>query len=143
MKTPLLGWALCILMLPFACTGDDKSSTPSVQKKPLPGRQVMDKDVISAEIEPAQGRNKQAALALQRLGFRILHIGPTISTQGPETLWKSTFGVSFETRKKTVLAGVKGGEVTYRKPTSDRVKIPSELEKLITAVTFTEPPEFH
>lgn len=70
----------------------------------------MRRNMISAEIEPIPNQVNQAASALQRLGFRILHIGPTISVQGPQSLWESTFHVSFEPRKKTVLPEVEGRE---------------------------------
>ncbi len=101
----------------------------------------MQENIISAEIEPLPNQANHAALALQRLGFRILHIGPTISVQGPRSLWESTFNVSFEPKKKTVVAEVVGGEVTYPKALTENMRIPPELQNLVTEVMFVEPPE--
>ena len=103
----------------------------------------MPENMIAAEIEPAPNRANQAALALQHLGFRILHIGPTISVQGPESLWVSTFNVSFVPRKKTTVAGIEGSEVTYQKALVEGMQTPAELQPLIAEVMFAEPPEFY
>ena len=103
----------------------------------------MSENVIAAEIEPLPNQANQAALALQRLAFRILHIGPTISVQGRESLWASTFNVSFEACKKTVVAEVEGGEVTYQKAVTEDMRIPAQLQDLIAEVTFVEPPELY
>ncbi len=102
----------------------------------------MPEAIISAEIEFAPSRAHEAALALQRLGFRILHIGPTISVQGPQSLWESTFRVSFETRTKKQMAEIQGGEVRYQWPRAETVSIPESLQDLIVGVMFVEPPEF-
>lgn len=100
--------------------------------------------MISAEIEPAAGRAKEAALALQRAGFRVLHIGPTISVQGSEDQWSSMFNVSFETRKKAPSPGREGtGDSSFRKANTERIKIPGDLQYLIKNVMFAEPPEFY
>lgn len=103
----------------------------------------MQENLISAEVEPTPNHANQAALALQQRGFRILHIGTTISVQGSESLWQSTFNVSFETGKKTVLPGIKGGETTYRKAITDHLQIPAEMQPFITEIMFVEPPELH
>jgi hypothetical protein len=103
----------------------------------------MHEDVISAEIEPASNQAQQAARALQQLGFRVLHIGLTISVQAPRALWEQTFGVSFETRRKTTISGVEDSEVIYYKPTTDVVSIPATFRDIIAGVYFVEPPEFH
>ena len=103
----------------------------------------MQGNTISAEIEPAPQRAQQAALALQRLGFRIMHIGATISVQAPRSLWETAFNVTFEQRKKTVIAEVAGSETTYLSALTEDVPIPTELQDLIVAVAFVEPPEFY
>lgn len=104
----------------------------------------MSENFISAEVEPEPNQGNQAALALQRLGFRILHIGPTISVQGPESLWVTTFGVSFKPQKKTVVAELEEqGEVTYQKALTEHMHLPPELQNLVAAVMFVEPPEFY
>lgn len=97
---------------------------------------------ISAETKPKPNQANRAALVLQRLGFHILHIGPTVSVQGPQAAWESTFNVSFEAQKKTVVAGLeKGGEITYQRAMTDNMRIPTELQDLIDDIMFMEPPE--
>ena len=98
----------------------------------------MREKIISAEIEPAPNQANHAALALQQLGFRILHIGPTISVQGPQSLWTSTFNVSFELQKRTAV-----GEITYQKALVDDMRVPEDLQSLIARVMFVEPPELY
>ena len=102
----------------------------------------MPQNLIPAEIEPLPNQSNQAALALQRLGFRILHIGPTISVQAPRSLWESTFNVSFKEEKKTVMAEIES-EVTYLRAVTENLHIPEGLESLISEVMFVEPPEFY
>jgi hypothetical protein len=101
----------------------------------------MAKHIISAEVEPISGQANQAALALQRLGFRVLHIGPTISVQGPESLWNSAFHVSFKPVKKSIGRDT-GTEVTYYKPSNEEVQIPAAVQNLVARVMFVEPPEY-
>jgi len=103
----------------------------------------MQENIISAEIEPLPNQANRAALALQRLGFRILHIGPTISVQGPQSLWVSTFNVSFKLKKETAVAEEEEGEVTYKKAWVADIRVPTELQNLIAEVMFVEPPEFY
>lgn len=97
--------------------------------------------MVSAEIEPQPGRAQAAAIALQEFGFRILHIGQTISVEGPQALWHSTFSVSFETRKKRTMAEVEASEVTYQTALTEAMRIPEQLQTAISAVSFVEPPE--
>lgn len=97
--------------------------------------------MISAEVTPMPDKATQAAQALQRLGFRIMHIGPTISVQGSRSLWKSTFQISFESRKKTISAEAEV-EATYPEARVEEAQIPPELKALISDIAFVEPPEF-
>jgi len=101
----------------------------------------MSENIVSGEIKPLPNQARQAALALQRKGFQILHIGPTISVQGSQSLWESVFSVSFESRKKTVLAELEKGEVTYQKAMTEGMHIPAELKEMIEEVAFVEPSE--
>ena len=122
-----------------------ETSTLSRSAKSLNHQQmeeVMPQNLISAEIEPLPNLANQAALALQRLGFHILHIGPTISVQAPLSLWESTFNVSFTKEKKTIMAEI-DSEVTYLRAVTDNFVIPKGLESLISDVMFVEPPEFY
>lgn len=102
----------------------------------------MQDNTVPAEVMPLQGNANAAALVLQRFGFRILHIGTTISVEGPETLWESVFNVSFVTRNKQIYPGIEGGDASYRKAVTDNLKIPLQLQQLISGVAFVEPPEF-
>ncbi len=106
-----------------------------------PMEEVMSQNLIPAEIEPLPNQANQAALVLQRLGFKILHIGPTISVQAPRSLWESTLNVSFTEENKTVIAEIESEE-TYFKALTDNLVIPEELESVISEVMFVEPPEF-
>jgi len=113
------------------------------REAPCPGDDQMNAEPIAAEITPQSGQAKAAALALQRLGFRVLHIGPTISVEGPETLWQSVFDVSFKIQSKDILRDMPGGETTYRKAITDDMAIPADLQPLISDVAFVEPPELY
>jgi hypothetical protein len=97
---------------------------------------------ISAEVEPLPGQGNAAALSLQRLGFRIQHIGSTISVQGAKRVWESTFGVLFRPATKPATQNVKGGEASYFKAVENTVHIPEKLQAVIANVVFVEPPEF-
>ena len=101
----------------------------------------MPETLISAEVEPAPNQANRAALALQRLGFRVLNIGTTISVQGPQLLWESVFNVSFKPRKKSVLPEIDDGEVTYQEASVGRMRFPAELKDLVAEIMFVEPPE--
>lgn len=96
---------------------------------------------ISAEVTPQPGQATRAARALQRLGFRILHIGITLSVQAPASLWRSVFGVSFTRQKRTDPLTGKPLPALL-KARIDALRIPTDLEDLIEAVAFVEPPEF-
>jgi hypothetical protein len=105
-------------------------------------KENMSENFVPAEILPLPNQANQAALALQRLGFRILHIGTTISVQATPLLWQSTFNVSFEVQKKMILPET-NQEVTYFKAITDKLQIPDHLQALVAEVTFVEPPEFY
>ena len=98
--------------------------------------------MISAEVQPQAGRASDGAMALQRLGFRILHIGPTISVQAPRALWESTFGVEFESAEHTPMQEVTDHEIAYLRKVEERIEIPGDLQLLILNVMFAVPPEF-
>src|SRR5262245_54970977 len=101
----------------------------------------MSEQLISAEIEPQPSQSTCAAQALQRLGFRVLHIGRTISVQGPQQLWESTFPVSFAEHRKTDASEIEH-EVSFPRPQADTIPVPVTLQALIASVAFVEPPEW-
>jgi hypothetical protein len=99
-------------------------------------------DLVSAEVFPVPNRATDAARALEQLGLRVLHIGPTISVRGPASIWTSTFNVSFERRTKPRMRDVEGGEVAYLAAQTEQMRVPAELHDVVREVTFVEPPEF-
>lgn len=103
---------------------------------------AMAEKAIAAEIQPAQNQAHQAALALQNRGFRILHIGSTISVQGAPSLWESTFDVAFTLREKTVMPEI-GHETSYLSPIPGIIPIPAEFQNLILDVMFVEPSQLY
>lgn len=119
----------------------DSEAAILLKSWPLRGQLVMSQN-ISAEIGPQSGAGREAALALQRLGFRILHIGTTISVQASPDVWTAAFGVSFETDAKQTLSLLPEQQTEYLKPVSSTVSIPEDLQPLISYVAFAEPPEF-
>jgi hypothetical protein len=102
---------------------------------------TMTEPTISAEVEPRPGMAQAAAKALQDRGFRILHIGGTISVEAPQSLWEETFNVFFETHTKRRMAEVPESEITYQKAVIEAMHIPETLQELVAAVLFAEPPE--
>lgn len=102
----------------------------------------MEEDLVSAEVVPAPSRAIDAARALERLGLRVLHIGPTISARGQASLWASIFNVSFERRTKPHMREVEGGEVAYLAARTEQMLVPVELHDMVREVMFVEPPEF-
>lgn len=116
-----------------------ESVAPSTHQQ---SEETMPSHIISAEIEPLPQKANQAAIALQRRGFRILHIGPTISVQAPRELWESTFNVSFELQQRTIMPEI-NSETTYLRAITDDLHIPEELQSLISGVMFAEPPELY
>jgi hypothetical protein len=98
-------------------------------------------DAIGAEVVPQPGKAVEAAKALQKLGFRVLHVGRTsVSVDGPEALWKAHFPVTFASRAEP--PGPGGGRPgSYRRPVQDPVPVPAGLGELVAAVAFAVPPE--
>jgi hypothetical protein len=87
--------------------------------------------------------DKQAALAMQKLGFRILGLGEYISVDGPQSLWESTFNVTFETRTHLPFSQDKKGKFNYQKALVAKLHIPEKLRNLIQKVLFVEPPTLY
>lgn len=97
--------------------------------------------VISGEIEPCANQAARAAKTLQQIGFRVLHIGPTISVQGAQRLWESTFSMRFHSGRKRTSAET-GAESVYPRPDHDPVAIPARFQGLIQSIAIVEPPEW-
>ena len=103
----------------------------------------MPQQMIGAEVVPQPGKGVEAAKALQKLGFQVLHLGKTsISVQGTEAVWRDNFPVTFETRSKKQHPLPQAGAASYQQPTQDPVRVPAGLSELIAEVAFAVPPEF-
>lgn len=147
---------LCIILLSLGgsgCTREFLADHDALSSHSLPAQESveelpslktedrMSQNLVSAEVECLPNQANAAALALQRLGFCILHIGPTISVQAPRSLWETIFNVSFEELEKTVMPET-AYQVTYFRPVTDHFTIPTSLETVVSDVMFVEPPEF-
>lgn len=98
-------------------------------------------ELVPAEIEPLPGHAQAAARALQRLGFRVLHTGATISVEGPMTLWTEIFKVEFESRQTPTVSELGPDNMVAYKH-AGAASIPPELAGLVHDVAFVRPPEF-
>ena len=67
---------------------------------------------------PLAGQARQAAAALQEYGFRVLHLGATISVEAPEAVWLRVFGDTMQ-------------------------DIPDSLRELVADAAPAVPPDFH
>lgn len=79
-------------------------------------------DRVSAEVWPHPGKARSAAAALQDLGFRVLHIGETVSVDAPAPLWAQVF-------KST--------------STSGETSIPEALHEWVREISLVKPPDLH
>ncbi len=98
--------------------------------------------IVSAEIEPVPDLGAHAAAAMQNLGFRVLHIGVTVSVEGPKALWESEFKVRFEPAEATTVREA-GQMVRFLRANSEAIHLPKQLDGLVRDVMFVEPPEFY
>lgn len=96
----------------------------------------------AAEITPTEGKARQAALKLQHLGFRVLHVGPTISVEASEDVWRRVFAVSFRSESRSQSVDGLERTVEYRRPEQDAVGVPAHLDELIADIAFVQPPDF-
>jgi hypothetical protein len=97
---------------------------------------------ISAEIIPVKDRAQLAAKALQQIGFRILHVGTSISVQASDQVWKDTFHVSFVEKVRQRVPGSPGSSFKYAVPDrKSSIRTPALLRDLVAEVLFIEPPE--
>lgn len=141
-----LGNNFAIALVPENSRQENNQKTLNLQPLTTPnqsGRYSMSENMISAEIQPLPSQAQQAAKALQNIGFRILHIGPTISVQAPRQLWESTFNVSFVPQRKTVMPEIERSDATYQRAVTENMRIPAQLQNVIAEVMFVEPPEFY
>src|SRR5690348_1415888 len=99
--------------------------------RPSGGVSMFD-DRFAKPTPPSAGRASAAAAELQRLGFRIRHIGTySISGDGPRELWEQTFQTTL-VRQEGVLSHVAG--VPFR--------LPEELSPLVERAYPQRRPQF-
>ena len=97
--------------------------------------------MIAAEIQPADGKAETVARELQRRGFRVHHVGDTVSVDADEALWSAVFGARFEDVERTTDDSARPAE-TFRRVVKGTLEIPPQLRVLIDDVALIEPPEF-
>jgi subtilisin family serine protease len=98
-----------------------------------------------SQFSPSVGAPAVAARELQRLGFRILHVGAfSVSGEGPKEIWNEVFGT--EVKRKTLpfsYTHPELGERTYLSHESGiPFEIPEELEGLVERAYPQKPPTF-
>lgn len=105
-------------------------------------RAVADRGVAGEVVPTDPRRAAELHTALRQRGFRILHVGPSISVEAPRTAWETTFGASFTPHTKTVQKEI-GRQRTYLRADPGSVRVPIDLQDLIAEVAIMEPPELH
>ncbi|MCW4049353.1 MAG: hypothetical protein NWE89_06400 [Candidatus Bathyarchaeota archaeon] len=98
--------------------------------------------MITAEVIPIIGKKNEAALALQREGFKILHIGQSVTIAGDKDLFEKTLQIKLTKTSKKILRDLPEPAVTEYYQTKDQPSIPEKLKSLIKEIYFQEPPEF-
>jgi len=98
--------------------------------------------MLTAEVIPIAKKSTEAAMALQRVGFKILSIGQSITITGEQRLFEQFFKTKLIKLSKNVLPGLeKPAETEFFRPETPLV-IPSGFRSLIKDVVFAEPPEY-
>ncbi len=58
--------------------------------------------VITAEVVPVKGKSTEAAMALQRLGFQVLHIGESVTVGAEQDRFEKVFDIDLLKTTKEV-----------------------------------------
>lgn len=98
-----------------------------------------------AGYRPAPGRVAEAAVRLQRRGFRVRHLGAfSVSGDAPRRLWEEVFGTRVEERRQPLSAThPEAGELRYLSHVADAAFVlPPDLEGLVERAYPQPPPEF-
>ena len=96
--------------------------------------------LVAAEITPRGGKEREAARALQAMGFRVHAIGTTISVDGRRERWKAAFAARFAPVRRRGEKRRRAAASAQQPPVS--FQVPAALEPLVESVVFVEPPEF-
>jgi len=103
---------------------------------------VVDRGVAGEVVPTDPRRAAEVHTALRQRGFRVLHVGRSISVEAPRRAWEATFGVSFTPHTKTVQKEI-DRQRTYMRADPGSVRVPIDLQDLIAEVAIVEPPELH
>lgn len=98
-------------------------------------------DLVAAEVTPRGGKEREAARALQAMGFRVHAVGATISIDAPRERWKDAFAARFAPvqRKEKGRTPEVAASAQHVSPVA--FQVPAALEPLVESVVFVEPPE--
>lgn len=102
----------------------------------------VERALVAAEITPRGGKEREAARALQAMGFRVHAVGATISVDAPRERWKAAFDARFARVRRRREKRRTPGAVASAQPVSPvAFQVPAALEPLVKSVVFVEPPE--
>jgi hypothetical protein len=98
--------------------------------------------LLAAEITPRAGKEREAARALQTMGFRVHAVGATISVDAPREQWKAAFAALFApVYRRREKPRTPGAATSTRQVAPVAFQVPAALEPLVESVVFVEPPE--
>lgn len=114
------------------------------------GRSLFDPQIFVGpdnlkQFAPAAGHGSRAAITLQSLGFRVLHIGTfSVSAEGPKDLWEKVFGTKVQQQKQPVSADhPQLGELAYWSHVAGApFAVPGALQGLVERAYPQRPPTF-
>ena len=97
---------------------------------------------VAAEITPRGGKEREAARALQAMGFRVHAVGATISVDAPRERWKAAFAARFApVRRHRGKRRTPRAVASAHRVSPVAFQVPAALEPLVKDVVFVEPPE--
>jgi hypothetical protein len=137
----LVGGALATSVAwPLAARAQQAGKLP-----PSAGVTVMpraERALVAAEITPRGGKEREAARALQAMGFRVHAVGATISVDAPPERWKAAFAARFAPlRRRVEKRRTAGATASAQRESPVAFQVPAALEPLVESVVFVEPPE--
>jgi hypothetical protein len=101
----------------------------------------IERTLVAAEIAPRGGKEREAARALQAMGFRVHAVGATISIDAPRERWKDAFAARFAPVQRKEKGRTPGVAASAQHVSPVAFQVPAALEPLVESVVFVEPPE--
>jgi len=101
----------------------------------------VESDLVAAEITPRSGKEREAARALQAMGFRVHAVGATISVDAPRERWKAAFAAQFAPVRRQEKHPAPGAVASAQHVSPVAFQVPAALEPLVESIVFIEPPE--